>query len=421
MWWKKSLQSVRAKKKVRLSTLLMALCLLGATWSCKDDEDGPEKTVERPLTLNSSTYVFSRDPSELKLFIDASGVDLPVEKMVYKVDFYKVEYTTTYKGNEIIASGVVMLPDTREEISTVSFQHGTIAANREAPTQLPLSDYQLILYQALASSGFVTVAPDYIGFGASAGIMHPYYVEDLSASVVIDNIYAALNLADEKDLNTSERLYLAGYSQGGFVTMAIHKAIEAHGIEGLELKASFPAAGGYEIRAVQEYFFEQGIYHQPFFIAYVAQAYNETFNWDTDLSMFFNDPYAGSIPQYFDGSLSGDQINDHLNDTLSVLLNENYLNHSDTDPAYTTVNRQFEENSLLDWTPQIRMHMYHGDADFTVPYHTSVTTYNHFLEQGASASVVSFTSLPGKTHGSGIFPYVELFVDEMLLLESTLK
>lgn len=403
--------------KYRIWVVIVGISLLVA---CKDDE-GIIADEEIPEKLISSTYLFSRSASELQTYIDHSGLDLPVEAMEHQVDFYKVEYTTAYKGSDVTASGVVMIPDTETEISTISFQHGTIAANRQAPTQLPLSDGQLILFQALASTGMITVAPDFIGFGASSEIMHPYYVEDLTASAVIDNIYAAQNLAKQLGLNVSERLYLAGYSQGGFATMATHKCIEEKGITGLELKASFPAAGGYDIKGVQDYFFEQRIYHQPFFLAYVAQAYSETFDWELDLSMFFNDPYASEIPGYFDGSLDGEQINNLLNDTLSVLLTPGFLNNSETDPVYATLYQQFEENSLLDWVPEIRMFMYHGDADFTVPYQNSVDTYNHFINSGAYGSIVTFTSLPGKNHGSGITPYIESFVSELLTIESSFK
>lgn len=417
---KRCQQSVNFIGNTRLTGILISVLLLSLLSSCKDGDE-PEKPEELPIRLTSATYVFSRDASELKLFIDASGLDLPTDKMVYKVDFYKVEYITQYKGNDITASGVVMLPATEEEVSTFSFQHGTIAANRESPSQVPLSDYQLVLFQALASTGFITVAPDYIGFGASSEIMHPYYVEDHTASAVVDNILAARNLAEDLNLAVSERLYLAGYSQGGYATMATHKYVEEQRIPGMELQASFPASGGYDITGMREYFFEQGVYHQPFFIAYVAQAYRETFDWDEELSLFFNDPYAGGIPDYFDGSLNGEQINDLLNDTLSVLLTPNYLDNVTTDPVFGTVNRQFEENSLLDWIPQIPMYMYHGDADFTVPYQNSVDVYNQFISEGASESVVTFTALSGKNHGTGIGPYIELFVDEMLSIESSLK
>jgi hypothetical protein len=61
--------------------------------------------------------------------------------------------------------------------------------------------------------------------------------------------------------------------------------------------------------------------------------------------------------------------------------------------------------------------MYHGDADITVPYENSVSVYNHFIANGASQSVVTFTPLPGEDHGSGIYPYLEHLIEKVTDLQ----
>lgn len=370
-----------------------------------------------PVKLSNSTYMFSRSASELRTYVDLSPLDLPTDQMTYNVDFYKIEYKTVYKGNEITASGIVMVPDTKDGLSTLSYQHGTIASNAEAPSQLQVSDFQLILYQAVASTGMITAVPDYIGFGASRDLMHPYYIEEPTAQAVVDNIYGARNLADELELNVNGRLYLAGYSQGGYATMATHKFIEEEGIEGFELKASFSGAGGYDVKGFQEYFFEQEVYPQPFFLAYVAQAYKVTLDFDEDLSLFFNDPYASAIPSYFDGTFTGEQINSKLNDTIRVLVNPEYLNHSETDERFAVVNNAFVENGLLDWKPTIPVYMYHGDADMTVPYQNSVDTYDQLVQNGADGSVLVFTTIPNGSHSTAFLPFLESFATGLSEME----
>lgn len=394
-----------------------ALLPLGL-WLAACGGNDPEPQVEFPVRLTKSTYIFTRAAGDLKGLLQASGgFDFELERIRYNVAFYKVEYETEYNGQTITASGVVMRPETTDPVAMVSFQHGTVASNSEVPSMLPLSDTQLFLLQALASTGFITAAPDFIGFGASADIMHPYYVETLTASAIIDNLYAAANLAETEGSNFNRHLYLSGYSQGGYATMATHKAIETEGITGMELKASFPAAGGYDVKGVQEFFFEQEVYDQPYYLAYVAQAYNVTYGWNEDMGIFFNEPYATGIPTYFDGSLSGGQINARLNDTVAVLLNPRYLAGADTDPIYARVNTAFAENSPTDWVPQIRMSMYHGDADITVPFRNSVEVHQGFLAAGASAQTVTMTTLPGGTHYTGAQPYLEQFVVEMWQME----
>ncbi len=391
--------------------ILMIVCSLWMT-SCDSDDVSTPKAEPTPSTLVSFEKDFERAAGDLRGFINLSELNVDVTDMQIPVIRYDMEYKTVYKGDTIVASAVVLVPNTDKAVGTISFQHGTIAADEEAPTNLISGNYQIIFTSALASTGFLVVLPDYIGFGASSEQMHPYYVEEPTATAVMNAIYAARELSTAEGFSVSEDLYLAGYSQGGYATMATHKYYEENDIPFYDLKASFPSSGGYDIKSFQEYYFGLETYDQPFFMAYVAQAYKETYDWSESLSLYFNEPYASAIPSLFDGNSSGGEINDQLNDTVSVFVNQNFLSNPEGSD-YDHINAAFEENSLIDWTPQIRMFMYHGDADITVPYQNSVSVYNQLIANGASESVVTFTTLEGGTHNTGVGPYIENLAWEM--------
>ena len=137
----------------------------------------------------------------------------------------------------------------------LSFHHGTITNRDDAPSNFSSSDYNSISYAAMASVGFIGVIPDYLGFGSSSSILHPYYVEDLTASSIVDMLKAAAEFAQQKNLQFNGKLFLAGYSEGGYATMAAHKAIESDGLDGFNLIASFPGAGAYDLTGMQEHIF----------------------------------------------------------------------------------------------------------------------------------------------------------------------
>ncbi len=368
------------------------------------------------MFLVESTPILTRTAGELRTFLEFSPIDVDPSAIQYDVELHRVKYRTTYKGDEIIASGLAAVPRTTDPIGMISFHHGTIVAHEDAPSVQPINSPNLILYAALASAGFIAVIPDYIGFGESDDLLHPYYVEEVTASSVLDNLSAAAELANDKDLNFNSRLFLAGYSQGGYVTMAAHKAIETTGLEGFDLIASFPAAGGYDVKGVQEYFFAQDTYEDPFYLAYVALSYQTYYDWDNALSTFFQEPYAAAIPDLFGGVNTAGTINNALTTSIADLIQTDFRANIDTGEEYAFIVDAFNENSLLDWTPTRKMFMYHGDADVTVPYQNSVDTYNHFIAAGASPDVVTFTTLPGEDHGSGIGPYVADFVPKLLEL-----
>jgi hypothetical protein len=63
------------------------------------------------------------------------------------------------------------------------------------------------------------------------------------------------------------------------------------------------------------------------------------------------------------------------------------------------------------------MFMYHGDADITVPYQNSVSTYNKLLANGASTELLKFKTLPGATHSTGVIPYLEDMIPTVLSLK----
>ena len=213
---------------------------------CSSD-DNPTPGGEQFLV--SSEFVYSTTAEQLKLLVQLSGIDVNPNEFVYDIEIYKVTYNTVYHGNtHVPASGLIALPKTTEQVGMLSFHHGTITNRDDAPSNFSAGDYNTTSYAAMASVGFIGVIPDYLGFGTSSSILHPYYVEDVTASSILDMLKAATELADEKNIQFNGKLFLAGYSEGGYATMAAHKAIEENGMDGFTLIASFPGAGGTVLR-----------------------------------------------------------------------------------------------------------------------------------------------------------------------------
>jgi pimeloyl-ACP methyl ester carboxylesterase len=276
----------------------------------------------------------------------------------------------------------------------------------------------MILFAAMASPGFIAVVPDYIGYGSSSDILHPYYVEEYMASCSIDNLKAAKELALEKNLDFNEALFLTGYSEGGYVTMAVHKSVEQNGLDGFNLIASFPAAGGYDVKGFQDHVFTLDTYDQPSFLAFVALAYKTNYEWTVSLTDIFDEPYATAIPDLFDGTNTLSQIDASLTEDVLLLIDDGLLSSMNSDPQYAYFVNALTENSLTDWAPTKKMFMYHGDADVTVPYKNSVDVYEQLLSNGASESAIEFITLSGATHYSGVQPYIEDMVPKLLELSS---
>ena len=316
---------------------------------------------------------------------------------------YTISYNTTYKGKNIKASGLVAFPDTDKGMPILNFNHGTTSLHADAPTE-DLIQYSF--FSNAASAGYIVVIPDYLGFGVSDDIVHPYYRSDITGQTVVDMIRATKELARIEGYNFNGDVFLSGYSEGGFATMSTHHNMEQNSYKGLNLIASAPASGGYDITGMLDYFLSKETYHVPYYIAYVAIGYKTSYDWDLPLSAMFNEPYSELIPSYFNGKYSGYEINSILTDDLSLLLTSNFRNNIYSDPDLKVIVDAFEENSLDNWIPKKKMLMYHGTDDITVPYQNSVDTYNNFISLGADKSKIEFIQLQGENHSSGSIPYI---------------
>lgn len=389
------------------SSILMAVFV----FACSEKND-PAPAKDNGNLVDAS-LIGSWQAAQLQLLVQLAGRDIDPNLLVHNVDVYKVVYTTTYKQTEIEASGLIILPKTTTSLPMISFQRGTIVEQSAAPSVQGLQSESVVSYSALASMGFITAVPDLIGFGASKDIFHPYYVEEPTATAVIDLLKAATVLAEEKQVDFDARLFLAGYSQGGYATLAAHKAIEADPLEGFELIASFPGAGGYDINAMLDHFITIDTYNDPYYLAFVGMSYESYYGQDNILSQFFREPYASRIPSLFNGTNTSAQIDQQLTSSIPDLIREEVMTNSDTYPLNEYLRAKFDENSLVDWIPEARVFLYHGDADGTVPVGNSEITYNKLLDNGADPGKLTLTILPGRDHGTAIEPYIEDVVKKL--------
>lgn len=416
-----------------LKRLIILLFISLVIASCSDDssvEDNPSETnteepdnggqtTEEPKVLTSGelkqTFTSVSIQSTLALFGPVLGLELDASLVKYDVDRYYTEYKTTYKGKEITASGLVFLPKTDKDVSVVVFSRGTIAADSEAPSNDAQSQ---TLYAAYASLGYVLVVPDYIGFGSSTDVTHPYYISEATATTAKDHLTAGYELAVDKKISMTKRLYLLGYSEGGFATMSLHKHLETNKVKDLTFSASFPAAGGFDIVGFKDWFIQQTTYPVPFYIAFVSKGY-ETYYDDIDASFYssvLKSPYDVDGPKAINGTNTQGDINKVLTTTIADLLTSDFINQTDN-ADINLLNKKLQENSPIDFVPKVPMYIYHSDADEIIPFSNSKSVYDKFIAAGASTSVVSITTISGKEHGAGGIPYINDALKKLLEID----
>ncbi|WOP15667.1 alpha/beta hydrolase family protein [Ottowia sp. SB7-C50] len=269
----------------------------------------------------------------------------------YDVAAYRLTYLSTDKyGVTTPVSGLISVPvKPAGAVSPVlSYQHATTFLDANAPSN-KVEPYEPP--QVLASLGYIVVSPDYVGFGASKGQDHPYLVATPTARVVIDMLRAAQAWRQGQKVVGNGQLFLVGYSEGGYATMAAHRAIQQEGgALKTQLQAAVPGAGPYDILKTLD---EQ--------LARVSST-------------------SSVLGTLLDPSVLSRLPTSVRNEVRRLLLRQ--MVPEDGDVSYQTLfldrymaNQRdllARDHSVhLGWAPEAPVYLFHGRQDMTVPYAAS--------------------------------------------------
>jgi len=328
------------------------------------------------------------------------------------VRVYRIVYKTTdVSGNEINASGALIFPAENKPYALISYQHGTITAESEAPSNYQPNSEAYDAGTLLSGVGYVVAMPDYIGYGSSKDLEHPYEHAASLASTSRDMIRAAREFCGANGVTLNNQLFLTGYSEGGYATMALHKLLEEQHRDEFTVTASAPGAGAYNKTG-----FAQDVVSRnenlEFINAYlwVLDTYNKVYGLNRPFSAFVNEPYATQLTN----AAPTIGIQTIVPQNPQVLFMQSFLDgiKNGTD---TELLNALKDNDIYNWTPQAPIRMFHGTADNFVPFFNSQNALDAMRANGVSQ--VELVPINGGNHFTsiasftlGVFEYFGSFV-----------
>ncbi|WP_319503713.1 lipase family protein [uncultured Draconibacterium sp.] len=387
---------------------LLFFSIVAAAFVSCDKMDDVETPVNGNEYLIEAELQFAIPKTVIDLTIAAASAEYEelsaISDLIHSgVDVYKITYKTTFDNNPVVASGVVAIPNVDGEYPVLSYQNGTNTEHNKAPSVD--SENQLFkMLKMMGSTGFIISLPDYLGFGESDDMFHPYLHRESTVQTVTDMLEAVREFIDDKEgISLNDDLYLAGYSQGGWATMQVQQAIEADAGFAYNLKASACSAGPYNLTTLNEYVVGLEEYPQPYFLAYIFNSYLKL-GLETPVNTVFQAPYADKIETMFDGQTSGADLNAELTTTVSDFFTPEYLSGWNTDENYTPVLDMLHDNSVPAFVPSVPTKLFYGTADTYVPRIVSEEKYDDFIAAGASTNLVQKVPLEGLDHPGGVLP-----------------
>ena len=329
---------------------------------------------------NNQTYI----DNELSALAGDSFFSLTVE---YGYWFYKIIYETIdANGNSTQASGVVGYPRVdwpeipNQAFPILSYQHGTAIEKNSVTSMTGV----WVLPALIAGYGYVYIEADYLGLGISEGL-HPYQIKEPYGSDVVDIMRAVKQFSIENDqFQINNQIFLAGYSEGGYATMATHQIIERDYANEFNITASFPMAGAYDMSGIMtDVMLDYTPYGEPYYFPYVLFSYCDNYqNTLAPVENYLLPEYADVLPDLFDGMHSGGEINSVMPSIPITIMKPDSIETFQSNINHP-LRMALQENNLYDWSPQSTMHIIHGIADELVPYENAQMTYNYFIDNGA--------------------------------------
>lgn len=295
------------------------------------------------------------------------------------VVLYRVIYKTLNAHGDLVdASGAVAVPKEMDgPAPLLSFQHGTVSARHRAPSQEGFS----LVSMGLAGSGYVTALPDYVGLGIS-DTYHPYVHARSLGATVVDFLRATRTLCERLGVALNEQLFLVGYSEGGYATMAAHREIEQHHADEFTVTASAPMAGPYNLSEVMvAQILDTGEYPSPGYLPYTLISYDRVYDLFSDWRDVFKEPYASRVEDYFDGIKAFQFINAQLPAVPLKMLSDEFV--AAFQEAQHPLRRALEENDIHNWAPEAPMRLFHCIGDDQVSFRNAEVALKAFRAHGA--------------------------------------
>ncbi|WP_116105053.1 lipase family protein [Lewinella sp. IMCC34191] len=339
--------------------------------------------------------------------------DVPGLTPEYNVTNYKILYRTTDAlGRPDTASGLLSFPAERSlAFPMVAYMHGTVLDRSRIPSNFA-TDERVLVY-ALATSGYIAVAPDYIGLGESDGF-HPYVHADSESQSGRDLLLAARQFLDEQGIAYNDQLFVTGYSQGGHAAQALQRDLQADPgpDSSLVVTAGAHLSGPYSISGVMR---EATLTNErptlPGFIVYTYVSYNNVYGLYDSLGQAFVSPYLEVIDSFDREIIDGAYFNFKL-DTLLREREERLI-----DMFQDSIVRQIEENDpesqiiqalrandTYEWAPNVPTLLYYCTADEQVPYQNAIVADSVMRELGSTS--VLLESGGELDHGGCVSPAV---------------
>ena len=384
--------------------LLMLSLLLVFFSSCR--KDGHGETVTNPPS-NARGYLVQYTHTGVQKAnkihrINSEYGDVSAYTS-YDLNIYSIVYNSVVANNAVQVSGLVLVPqDFSGDLDVIQYHHGTIMpsdANTETPSYYEGGSQDMyevsFIGATMTSNGYVVSFPDYVGYGESAALEHPYTMHNELAEVSVDMLRATRQLLAELSVGFTNNVFCAGWSEGGGAGLATHKQLQEVYANEFNVVGTSVLAGPYDYKGFMLDIFSNA-----------NQSYDalSIYNWAAYSLNMYEDGLNRSANDIWSYSVNSQQAAIEVPSFRPAgIFNEGFRTGivNGTDAAMETA---MQNNDLIQgWTPKGALYFHSGTNDLIVPHYNSTNAHNHFNSIGVNSTLYEY---PGGDHYTPAFDYL---------------
>jgi pimeloyl-ACP methyl ester carboxylesterase len=175
--------------------------------------------------------------------------------------------------------------------------------------------------------------------------------------------------------------YLYGYSEGGYVTMATARELEARDVK---LNGVVCMDGPYDLSGTMlNSMLSDNPFPVPYFLPMLLVGYNTMYPAIYNYASVLKEPYRTDIPKYTTGFYDVDVVN-------GIMPKDKILKEVFTDSFYDSLKNSnsiayhtlYDNNAYLGWVPKSKMLIWHCKNDDCVPFGNLMAARNRFSTLG---------------------------------------
>lgn len=287
------------------------------------------------------------------------------------------------KGNDIIASGLVVTPVGRPSKGVLHFFPAAKINKSTVGTKLMLTFEGI-----LGFFGYTVIIPDLIGYGISEDKEYPFLFPENTGQVAYDLHLAAAEYFHSLGQPFSREVTIGGYSMGGMGVVALHKHIETKGKDGFVVKHSYPGGGIYDLNETIRYYRDAKSHHHPF-MPYVFIALDYWYNLDLNYSQIFKDPLLPNMDDWLSRTYSVQDVEKFLGEDITWYMHPDFFTEEGNESLRKAYAYIKDHSVFAGWHPRSPMTIIHSTKDEVAPFSIARKMYDSFYKKGGFVTLLT--------------------------------